>query len=82
MNDNTVCCQNRELTEPAGETVAPYKVSLALERTPNGRPYGDGGERRLFAEKVLFCGVYGCYDLKTRKNFSNQDAYFLKNRAE
>ena len=24
MNDNTVCCQNRELTEPAGETAVPY----------------------------------------------------------
>ena len=24
MNDNTVCCQNRELTEPAGETACPY----------------------------------------------------------
>ena len=24
MNDNTVCCQNRELTEPAGETAGPY----------------------------------------------------------
>ena len=53
MNDNTVCCQNRELTEPTGETAGPYKVSLALERTPNGRPYGVGGERRLFAKGVL-----------------------------
>ena len=26
MNDNTVCCQNRELTEPAGETAVPYGV--------------------------------------------------------
>ena len=26
MNDNTVCCQNRELTEPAGETACPYDI--------------------------------------------------------
>ena len=31
MNDNTVCCQNRELTEPAGETAGPYRGYFGIE---------------------------------------------------